>query len=918
MLFLLLHSTIRKKQTSVSLYCHSVEFRERVVMTRSSKAGVTTSSKRLSVFDFSEDDGRIETASKKLINRFRNRNDDNNNNNKNNYVKRKRHSFFSSSIDKYKFLECFAGWNKAPESESRNEPIDVDDEPIDVDTDRGMTADCEEIGVGLVDIDANSAAHCHKLTVSSPISMIQEDSAVKEISGLDVHVLSSSSKYENVPRGMISDDGDKSGMSSSSTSICMLEENEVPSTEPETEYCSLGHKIDILNNAVVVFPDFILYGDINGTESCLTFSSSHIRVEGLTINGSKGSFNAEWAIADIVSIESEWCGRVETAMIKLHLKPNVSESVGNSNESSGIDELKVSVYDPCWSEGQEAIKSLDVRYRDIWNVIIDSDQEKDDKAFAESYSVAFPKPFLHVLDETFEDVIYPEGDPDAVSISKRDVELLRPETFINDTIIDFYIKFLKNKIQPEDQHRYHFFNSFFFRKLADLDKDPSGACEGRAAFQRVRKWTKKVNLFEKDFIFIPVNYSLHWSLIVICHPGEVAHFRDEECEIAPKVPCILHMDSIRGSHRGLKNLIQSYLCEEWKERHSEILDDASSKFSCLRFVPLELPQQENSFDCGLFLLHYVELFLEGVPINFSPFKITESSNFLNRNWFPPLEASLKRSRIKKLICEILEARSQKAPQGESNAKNTCSQFFDTDEQGTGKEYLEKTCSLVKMYQGDSSSPNTDLRISLPSVYCQRVVQQQIKEPGLHTRELFEPGTSVRASGDNYLEMEACRPGYMSPIQEVEESVERISDSSSDPEYHCQYDTSYFRKDFKSFETSWEHNGSLMELYDADTDDDWSSGISSSDSQKSSEIGVDENHLHQESSTPFEDLETCVVEDSEEADWTHKGNDSTPNNGEFGSVDKIVRKHDVPVGNDNLMSESDEQAAKSPKFISPEG
>ena len=42
--------------------------------------------------------------------------------------------------------------------------------------------------------------------------------------------------------------------------------------------------------------------------------------------------------------------------------------------------------------------------------------------------------------EPFQEVVYPEGDPDAVTISKRDVELLQPETFINDTIIDFYIK----------------------------------------------------------------------------------------------------------------------------------------------------------------------------------------------------------------------------------------------------------------------------------------------------------------------------------------------------------------------------------------------------------------------------------------------------------------------------------------------
>lgn len=45
------------------------------------------------------------------------------------------------------------------------------------------------------------------------------------------------------------------------------------------------------------------------------------------------------------------------------------------------------------------------------------------------------------FDKPFEDLIYPKGDPDAVSISKRDIDLLQPDTFVNDTIIDFYIKY---------------------------------------------------------------------------------------------------------------------------------------------------------------------------------------------------------------------------------------------------------------------------------------------------------------------------------------------------------------------------------------------------------------------------------------------------------------------------------------------
>jgi Ulp1 family protease len=36
----------------------------------------------------------------------------------------------------------------------------------------------------------------------------------------------------------------------------------------------------------------------------------------------------------------------------------------------------------------------------------------------------------------------------------------------------------------------------------------------------VRKWTARFELFKKDFIVVPVNQSLHWTLAIVCHPGE--------------------------------------------------------------------------------------------------------------------------------------------------------------------------------------------------------------------------------------------------------------------------------------------------------------------------------------------------------------------------------------------------------------
>jgi hypothetical protein len=44
---------------------------------------------------------------------------------------------------------------------------------------------------------------------------------------------------------------------------------------------------------------------------------------------------------------------------------------------------------------------------------------------------------------------------------------------------------------------------------------------------------------------------------------------------------------------------------------------------------VQLPQQDNSYDCGLFLLHYVELFLTDAPSNFNPLKIDVLSGFVS-------------------------------------------------------------------------------------------------------------------------------------------------------------------------------------------------------------------------------------------------------------------------------------------------
>lgn len=47
-----------------------------------------------------------------------------------------------------------------------------------------------------------------------------------------------------------------------------------------------------------------------------------------------------------------------------------------------------------------------------------------------------------------------------------------------------------------------------------------------------------VDIFSKDFLFIPIHDALHWSLVIVCHPG-----LDLDSE---RKPYILHLDSMQG------------------------------------------------------------------------------------------------------------------------------------------------------------------------------------------------------------------------------------------------------------------------------------------------------------------------------------------------------------------------------------
>lgn len=106
-------------------------------------------------------------------------------------------------------------------------------------------------------------------------------------------------------------------------------------------------------------------------------------------------------------------------------------------------------------------------------------------------------------------LLYPPPKPKVRSIQlyRNDYRMLSVGTPINDVMIDFYLRYLHEETLTADQREQtYIFGSFFFNRFVS------------SGHNHVAGYTRKVNLFDKDFIVVPINREYQWLLAVICYP----------------------------------------------------------------------------------------------------------------------------------------------------------------------------------------------------------------------------------------------------------------------------------------------------------------------------------------------------------------------------------------------------------------
>jgi len=172
------------------------------------------------------------------------------------------------------------------------------------------------------------------------------------------------------------------------------------------------------------------------------------------------------------------------------------------------------------------------------------------------------------------------GTTGGVQLTIEDFNTLRNGEMVNGAIIDAYLELIKARSAKENFPKVHVISSFFYATYKD-EKNKA----------KVRRWVRKVNIFENDIVLFPINDENHWAIVAL----------------DLKKSCFVYYDSLefvdekQAQYYGnlYVNLVREFV-------EAEALDRMKIEYYCedFEFFIQNQPVQTNAIDCGLFLCQF--------------------------------------------------------------------------------------------------------------------------------------------------------------------------------------------------------------------------------------------------------------------------------------------------------------------------
>jgi len=171
----------------------------------------------------------------------------------------------------------------------------------------------------------------------------------------------------------------------------------------------------------------------------------------------------------------------------------------------------------------------------------------------------------------------------------KSLETLFSNKCLQDQVINRYSNMIeKRSLENKNLPQVAVMNTYFFNKLV------------KVGFKAVQRWTRKVNIFEKDMLFVPIHNELqeHWTLVVADLNKHTISF----------------FDSLGEENNLALEEIKKYLAEEHMDKLKVKLEVSDWT---LKNLKTESPQQYKSLDCGVFVCQTIEFLSRNQPLDFS-------------------------------------------------------------------------------------------------------------------------------------------------------------------------------------------------------------------------------------------------------------------------------------------------------------
>ena len=131
-------------------------------------------------------------------------------------------------------------------------------------------------------------------------------------------------------------------------------------------------------------------------------------------------------------------------------------------------------------------------------------------------------------------------------------------------------------------------------------------------------WTKDVDIFAMDKVFIPIHNDIHWTLAVICFNEKKIQYFDS------------YLQASLSAGEEYLDAIKKYLEKEHVNKHEVAINFDDWKF--VLSTKQNTPQQPDGSNCGVFILMFADVLSDRLEISNCSFGTTKAelvSNLIN-------------------------------------------------------------------------------------------------------------------------------------------------------------------------------------------------------------------------------------------------------------------------------------------------